>query len=74
MKHTKRMVLLPEDVLNPFEQRQRLETSPITANMMHGDTTMTNILQQSDLGDDQKQKLYNVYMERFLDLKRQKHP
>ena len=66
------MVLLPEDVLNRFEQRQRLETSPITANMMQKDTAMSNILQQHGLNDDQKQKLYNVYMERYLNVKRQK--
>ena len=72
MKHAKGMVLLPEDVLHRFEQRQRLETPPLTANMMHKDTVMDDILQRTDLNDDQKQKLYNTNMERYLDLKRQK--
>ena len=37
MKHAKRMVLVPEDVLNRYEQKQKIETSPITSNMMHQD-------------------------------------
>ena len=35
MKHAKHMVLVPEDVLNRYEQKQKIETSPITSNMMH---------------------------------------
>ena len=72
MKHAKRMVLVPEDVLHRYEQKQRLETSPIMANMMHADTDMSNILQRTDMDDAEKQKLYNASLERYLDLQRQK--
>ena len=57
MKHTKRMVLIPEDALHRYEQRQRLDTSPITSNMMQKDTVMSNVLQRSHMDDDEKQKL-----------------
>ena len=72
MKHAKRMVLVPEDVLNRYEQKQKIETSPITSNMMHQDTAMSEILQSTDISDAEKQKLYNANMESYLSLKRQK--
>lgn len=34
MKHAKRMVSVPENALHRYEQKQRLETPPILANMM----------------------------------------
>ena len=66
------MVLVPEDALRRYEQRQRLETSPIMSNMMHKDTDMSNVLQRYDMDDDEKQKLYCVNLERYLDLRQQK--
>ena len=69
----KRMVLVPEQALNRYEQRQRLETYPIMANMLHKDTQMSNILQRDDVTIDEKQKLFNADLERFLELRRQKN-
>ena len=68
----KRMVLAPEDAVNRYEQRQRLETSPIVSNMMQKDTQMSNVLLRDGLIDDQKQKLFNAELERYLELRRQK--
>ncbi len=72
MKHAKRMVLVPEEMLSRYEQKQRLETSPITANMMQKDAQLSNILQQTDMYDDQKEKLFHANLERYLNLKQQK--
>jgi hypothetical protein len=72
MKHAKRMALVPEDVLSRYEQKQKIETSPITANMMHQDTALSGILQSTDMSDAEKQKRYNANMESYLSLKRQK--
>ena len=55
-----------------YEQRQKFETLPIVSNMMHADTEMTDILQRTDIPDDEKQKLYAANLERYLDLKREK--
>ena len=66
------MVLVPEDVLNRYEQKQKIETPPITSNMMHQDTAISEILQSTDMSDVEKQKLYNANMESYLSLKRQK--
>ena len=67
----KRMVLVPEDAAR-YEQRQRLETPPLMGTMMHKDTQISDILQRNDVPDDEKQKLFNAYFERFLELRRQK--
>ena len=68
----KRMVLVPEDAVNRYEQRQSLETSPIMSNMIHKNTQMSNILQRESMSDDQKQKLFNAELERYLELRQQK--
>ena len=68
----KRMVLVAEDAVNRYEQRQRLETSPIVSNMMQKDTQMSNVLQRDGLSDDQKQKLFNAELERYLELRQQR--
>ena len=66
------MVLVPEEALRQYKQRQRLETSPLMGTMMHMDTQILDILQRDDVPDDEKQKLFNAYFERFLELRRQK--
>ena len=66
------MVLVPEEALQRYEQRQRLEKSPLMGTMMHKDTQISDILQRDDVPGDEKQKLFNAYFERFLELRRQK--
>ena len=53
MKHSKKMVLVPEEALQRYEQRQRLETCPLMGTMMHKDTQMSDILQRDDVPDDE---------------------
>ena len=66
------MVLVSEEALQRYEQRQRLETSPLMGMMVHKDTQMLDILQRDDVHGDEKQKLFNAYFERFLELRRHK--
>ena len=68
----KRMALIPEEVLDRYERKQRLETSPIISDMMDEDTEMSNILRDPNLPDAEKQKLYNASLERYLELRQQK--
>ncbi len=72
MKHAKRMALVPEEMLDRFERKQKLETSPITSDLLRSDIRLSDILEHSDLDDAEKQKLYNASMERYLELRRQK--
>ena len=66
------MILVPEDAYARSEQKQKLETSPITKNMINTDTDMTNILQRTDVDDTEKQKMYYANLERYLNLRQQK--
>ena len=66
----KRRILVPEDAYARFEQKQKLETSPIMKNMIN--TDMTDILQRTDVDDTEKQKLYYANLERYLNLRQQK--
>ena len=66
------MVLIPEEALQRYEQRQRLETSPLIGTTMQKDTQISDIIQRDDVTDDEKQKLFNTYFERYLELRRQK--
>ena len=42
------------------------------ADMIHKDTQMSDILRRDDMTNDQKQKLYNANLERYLELRQQK--
>ena len=57
MKHAKRMILMSEDVYARFEQKQKLEASPIMKNMINTDTDMTDILKRTDVDDTAKSVL-----------------
>ena len=46
--------------------------SPLMGTTMHKDIQISDILQQTDVTDDEKQKLFNTYFERYLELRRQK--
>ena len=71
MKHAKCMILVPEDTFGRFEQKQKLETSPLVNNMMQKDTEMSDILQRKDIEDDEKQKLYYANLERYMNIMQQ---
>ena len=72
MKHAKRMVLVPEDVFARFEQKQKIESSPLVRNMINADQEMTNVLQKTDMSDSEKQKLYYTNLERYMNLQQRK--
>ena len=72
MKRTKRMILVPEDVLARYERKQKIETSPLVTGMMHQDAAMSGILENENLTDAEKQKLHNARMEDYLSLRKQK--
>lgn len=65
MNHAKRRVLVlgRKDTLCRYEQRQRLDTSPIMADVMHKDMDMSNTLQCRDMDDVEKQKFYHANLE-----------
>ena len=72
MRHAKRMIRIPEDVLARLERRQKQETSPLVTNLMNTEEDMDETLRRTDMFDDEKQKLYYANLERYLNLKHQK--
>ena len=64
------MVLVPEDAVNRYEQRQRLERSPVMSNTIEH----ANFKHSSTGGCERrsKQKLFNAEFERYLELRQQK--
>lgn len=69
----KGMVLVPEDVLDRLERKQKQETTPLVSNLMNIDENIDNILRRTDMPDDAKQTLYYADLERYLNLKHQKN-
>ena len=66
MNHTKRMVLVPENTLERLQQRQQILTPPVTQTLKNLDSEMTEILSSKQLDDEEKAKLYNQVLQRYL--------
>ncbi len=66
------MLLVPEDMIKRHEQKQRLETLPIMSNMLQKDAQLSTILEEPNISDDLKEKLYYANLEQYLNLKKQK--
>ena len=57
------MVLVAEDIAKKYEQCQRLRASPIMASITNQDTVLNDILNQTDMSDAQRQKVFNANLE-----------
>ena len=57
--HSKRMVLVPEEVVSLLRERQQETVSPVTKNLVPLKGQMGNILDRQDLRPDEKVKLYD---------------
>ncbi|KAL9973270.1 hypothetical protein ACROYT_G019700 [Oculina patagonica] len=66
MNHAKRMVLVPENTLDRLQQRQSILTPPVTQTLKNLDGEMNEILSSKELDDEQKAKLYNQVLQRYL--------
>ena len=66
MNHTKRMVLVPEYTLERLQQQQQILTPPVTQTLRNLDVEMSEILSNKHLDDEEKAKLYNQALQRYL--------
>ena len=66
MNHTKRMVLVPEYTLERLQQQQKILTPPVTQTLRNLDVEMSEILSNKHLDDEEKAKLYNQALQRYL--------
>ena len=60
------MVLVPENTLERLQQRQQILTPPVTQTLKNLDSQMGDILENKQLDDEEKAKLYNQVMQRYL--------
>ena len=63
MNHTRRRVLVPE---NTLQQRQQILTSTVTQTLKNQDSEMGDTLASKQLDDEEKAKLYNQMLQRYL--------
>ena len=68
----RKMVLVPENYLTSIHQNQKIQTTPAVKTLGELDTEMSGILSRHDIGDDEKVKLYNQAMQKYLEFDRQR--
>lgn len=66
VNHTERMVLVPENTLDRLQQRQEILTPFVTHTLRSLDSEMTDIVSRKQLDDEEKAKLYNQVLQRYL--------
>ena len=62
----KRMVLVPEGMLNTIQQYQQQQITPETKNLVRLDNQMETILQDKTQSDDDKAREFSQYLQRYL--------
>ena len=60
------MVLVPENTLERLQQHQQILTPPVTQTLRNLDSEMTDILSSKEIDDEQKARLYNQVLQRYL--------
>ena len=72
MKYNRKMILVPEEVMNLIQQRMDLQTSPLVKRMSNLNQQMTQTLANPNLPDDIKLKNHEQQFQRFLNLQEQR--
>ena len=68
MKFTRRMVLIPEGLLDTLERKENIQTTPITKSIIRIDQKMDDILEDKTAQPDAKVAEYNQNLQRYLDV------
>ena len=69
MKHSQKMILIPENNLDNFLRQQRLITPATVTKMAQLDEEMKSVLDRNDTSQDEKAKLYSQILENYLHFK-----
>ena len=69
MKHSQKIILVPENNLDNYLRQQRLMTPPTVAKMAQLDGEMKTVLDRNDTSQDEKAKLYSQILENYLHFK-----
>lgn len=66
MNHAKKMVLVPEHTLERLQQRQNVNTNPLTARLNGLDHDISDVLKNNKLSDDEKVRQYSQTLQNYL--------
>ena len=69
MKHSQKMILIPENNLDNYLRQQRLTTPPPVTKMVQLDGEMKTVLDRNDTSQGEKAKLYSQILENYLHFK-----
>ena len=69
MEHTRKMALVPQQMLSNMAAMQQLQMNPAVAQMSRLDGEMKSILDDSNIPDDVKALRYNSVLTRYLNVK-----
>ena len=72
MKYTRKMLLVPEEVMNLIHQKVDLQTSPLVKSMSALNQQMSQTLADPNVPDDIKLKTHEQQFHRFLNLQEQR--
>ena len=73
MKHSQKMILVPENNLENYLHQQRLTTPATVKKMAKLDAEMKSVLDRNDTSEDEKAKLYSQILENYLHFKAKRH-
>ena len=65
MEHVKRLVLMPEHMVENTTQSKPL-VPPLTSQVNHLDSEMDSLLKRQDITQDEKARLYSQILQRYL--------
>lgn len=68
MKFTRRMVLIPERLLDTLERKENIQTTPITKSIIRIDQQMDDILEDKTTPPDDKVTQYNQNLQSYLNV------
>lgn len=72
MKHSRKMFLVPEEVMHIIQQRNDIQTSPLVRSMSSLNQQMNNTLTDSNLPAEIKIKNHDQLLHRYLNLQEQR--
>jgi len=66
MNHAKKMVLIPENTLERLQQRQTVNTAPLTSRLNGLDHDIQDVLSNEKLSEDEKVREYSQTLQNYL--------
>jgi len=66
MEHSRKMALVPQELLSTIQAKQQEQTSPLVKTAVTLDEEMKSVMERPDLPDDEKATLYQQLLQRYL--------